>query len=662
MLKMLLMLELRIEDLKTRALQLQPKYYDDGYYHDDGYDSCFDSAEGQAERAAEKAFQFEQTAAAEALEQAEFQFEQTAAAEETACHLQAPGVEFLHRLFGALLDPDSLTINVDPRDPELRHASISNCMQNGVYRLRSRLTEVFKTAWKPQWNVLLDGKSPKSSSISWSQLLKSKVVTACAPTFVAKDAARCTVEVIGNCSWHVPAAWSTGEVVSMLKMLELRIEQLDRMSASPATPWWTTELETELKDPFDEFITRVFAGHVNSSQMVLEIMPERSRISTSMQQSVAKLSARLEKLSVRESVPNFLKDECSKCGNLQIQLDLIKESRAEQDEFFHYVKQEKKRLEQQNNLLEEQLMQSTKQQREMEDKNRQLELDLTKMTERCSQQQQVLESMRVETVRLRGELSDVTKGLATLATSSGGWPGGAIGVTHGSSQVESEPGVDTISEAVSWVCVEAERVPTSSSERPSDVASDAGCSCVSVNTSLTHCFMSDTIFQSMSGENQFFLPASLLQKGSVVVSEDNTTLIEVASAPEVYQTDRVVELRASDATLVVTPDHRIPVLDEECGKRMDVEASNLEHGSIVFVNGVPTRLSSVTQKELAAKVNVLKIAFKPDLPVGVFSRPRAIASKGSKKKTIRRGMPRKGRDGVDVAESIPDTAPGEYQD
>ena len=48
---------------------------------------------------------------------------------------------------------------------------------------------------------------------------------------------------------------------------------------------------------------------------------------------------------------------------------------------------------------------------------------------------------------------------------------------------------------------------------------------------------------------------------------------------------------------------------------------------------------------------VLKISFRPDLPVAAFMRPPAIMSKGSRKRQFRRGKKRDGGDAV----TIPDT-------
>ena len=59
---------------------------------------------------------------------------------------------------------------------------------------------------------------------------------------------------------------------------------------------------------------------------------------------------------------------------------------------------------------------------------------------------------------------------------------------------------------------------------------------------------------------------------------------------------------------------------------------------------------------------VLKITFKPDIPVAVFMEPAAISSKGHKRPLRRSGMNRRQlRDAKDHL-SIPDTEGGIYSD
>jgi hypothetical protein len=163
-------------------------------------------------------------------------------------------------------------------------------------------------------------------------------------------------------------------------------------------------------------------------------------------------------------------------------------------------------------------------------------------------------------------------------------------------------------------------------------SSECASSVISLGTQLTHCFMLDTVFKTVSGENVFYLPAQELQKGSQVLADDDKTIVEIVNVPELYESDRTIELSAGDALLRVTPDHRIPAFQETGGELCDIQASNLMPTNKVLVNGLPTPLSSVKETRLACKTKVLKLAFKPDVPVGAFSCPQAISSKGSKKK------------------------------
>ena len=52
---------------------------------------------------------------------------------------------------------------------------------------------------------------------------------------------------------------------------------------------------------------------------------------------------------------------------------------------------------------------------------------------------------------------------------------------------------------------------------------------------------------------------------------------------------------------------------------------------------------------------VLKISFKPDYPVAAFMRPSAILSKGSRQKSLRRGMKKKIPGQADDVVTLPDT-------
>jgi len=166
---------------------------------------------------------------------------------------------------------------------------------------------------------------------------------------------------------------------------------------------------------------------------------------------------------------------------------------------------------------------------------------------------------------------------------------------------------------------------------------DGAGSYVSVGTSRTQCFMKEAIFKTTSGDTEFFLYAHELTKGSRVMAADGKTTVEVAAVPELREVDRVVDLQAGSALLSVTPDHRIPMLEEAGGESCDVDAASLKPGAMIFVDGMPTPLVSKYDQVSDDKFQVVKIAFKPDVPVASFTCPPAISSKGSRKKPLRRG-------------------------
>jgi len=92
-------------------------------------------------------------------------------------------------------------------------------------------------------------------------------------------------------------------------------------------------------------------------------------------------------------------------------------------------------------------------------------------------------------------------------------------------------------------------------------------------------------------------------------------------------------------------DHRILVPGNKT-----VQAMELEVDSEVILDGTQAKLTSMEWKH--EPTMVLKISFRPDLPVAAFMRPPSILSKGSRKTPLRRGK-RRG-DGGDVV-TIPDT-------
>ena len=196
-------------------------------------------------------------------------------------------------------------------------------------------------------------------------------------------------------------------------------------------------------------------------------------------------------------------------------------------------------------------------------------------------------------------------------------------------------------------------------DRASVLSGSSGCSV------KQNCFMLDAVFKSRM---DLFREGRDLQKGSQVLAGDGKTVLEVVEISKEGQATEVVDLQADSATLRVTPDHPVQIPDEsgEPGRHVYMPAGKLKAGDFVMLDsGEPVALTSAETQPSECKV--LKIVFKPDLPVAVFSSPSCILSKGHKKKSqVRRsGMGMRGKDSIDPMDgsaSIPDTAAGEYMD
>ena len=195
-------------------------------------------------------------------------------------------------------------------------------------------------------------------------------------------------------------------------------------------------------------------------------------------------------------------------------------------------------------------------------------------------------------------------------------------------------------------------------DRASVLSGASGCS-------KQNCFMLDAVFKSRM---DVFREGGDLQKGSQVLAGDGKTVLEVVEISKEARATEVVDLQAGSATLRVTPDHPVQIPDErgEPGRHVYMPAGKLKAGDFVMLDsGEPVALTSAEAQAMECKV--LKIVFKPDLPVAVFSSPSCILSKGHKKKSqVRRsGMGGRGKDSADPMDggaSIPDTAAGEYMD
>ncbi|CAE7541754.1 unnamed protein product [Symbiodinium sp. CCMP2592] len=195
-------------------------------------------------------------------------------------------------------------------------------------------------------------------------------------------------------------------------------------------------------------------------------------------------------------------------------------------------------------------------------------------------------------------------------------------------------------------------------------ASDDGSS-----SSEPHCFVLDAIFRTRLYDTDYFIMGRDLKMGSQVVAGNGKTILTVTSPPKICDATEIVHLQAGDASLDVTPDHRVQVPDAtgEWDENLYRPAGALKTGDLVMLDsGEPAELTDA--KTLPMECSVVKIRLDPHLPVAVFSRPACIVSLPFPKKKNRRGRPpshTKGDGGssgesMDGGASIPSTAPGEY--
>ena len=163
------------------------------------------------------------------------------------------------------------------------------------------------------------------------------------------------------------------------------------------------------------------------------------------------------------------------------------------------------------------------------------------------------------------------------------------------------------------------------------------------------CFLQDTYFKVVTDDGQIFCPAKMLFKGSRVIAADGT-VVEVLYPPEQHQVDAVIKLQVGSASLVVSPDHRILIPGNKT-----IQAKDLEVGSEVLLDGTEAKLTNFEWNQVPTMV--MKIAFKPDIPVAAFMCAPSILSKGSRNKPrVRRGTSSRTPDGGDAL-TVPDTEP-----
>ena len=131
----------------------------------------------------------------------------------------------------------------------------------------------------------------------------------------------------------------------------------------------------------------------------------------------------------------------------------------------------------------------------------------------------------------------------------------------------------------------------------------------------------------------------------------NGEWVEVRNPPEQCEVAEVIELAAGNASLTVSPEHRVVIPGGQ-----SVQAAELAVGrKVVLMGGIEATLTSFNRRK--EPTTVLKIAFKPDYPVCAFTLLEGILSRGYRSKPLRRSL-RRGSEasGVDNV-SMPATEP-----
>eukprot|EP00931_Biecheleriopsis_adriatica_P066579 TRINITY_DN40900_c0_g1_i1.p1 TRINITY_DN40900_c0_g1~~TRINITY_DN40900_c0_g1_i1.p1 ORF type:complete len:544 (-),score=90.87 TRINITY_DN40900_c0_g1_i1:63-1694(-) len=332
-----------------------------------------------------------------------------------------------------------------------------------------------------------------------------------------------------------------------------------------------------------------------------------------------------EQLGVMKQDNTKLKEQMLKTGKLNHENECLKQENKYLKENFNMTAQ---RQDAAIALLERQLDTMHKAYKQLSSEKETVQCQLATMSERCDQAQKEAEALRVEATRLRGEKDDLISMLLPSKMEASGVKGipKPYNPRHQeSSRVQSEDAWDVTSESRSWINI------------PSDGSGNESASAISVCTSEGYCFKSDAVFKTVSEAGMELVFASELRKGTTVLAADGNTHITVAAAPQPYKTNRIVELSTGVASLQVTRDHRVPMLDNIQSEQRVARAIELLPGNFVFVDNQATELLGVKEQVLQHEVEVCKIVFAPDLPVGVFAMPMTIASHGSKKKPLRRG-------------------------
>jgi len=426
-------------------------------------------------------------------------------------------------------------------------------------------------------------------------------------------------------AWEVSFT-NAAEVLQLLELVEFHLGALHKRSVS-------VDSSRDLQD----FVQQVFETIVPEDLKVegLPVTASTGNLTVASLLSGARdeLSSRLRDLKDRQ----------------------MEEPHTTNNDFLQYLKHEKQQAEERcTNMGQRYAL--------LEQTNQDLRCELAKAMERCEQQklrlaqaEERLDQMETEKKSLRGELSEWTQKFAALAEQHQPRPDLQVGAAPGGDTClraeQFQIGSSAVSEGsvfgLSWTKIDQTEFPSEPTiQSPSESGSAGG---LSATTSLTNCFDPAGVFQMAAGHQ---LPAHLLRKGSEVLAADGT-LLQVCNEPETKQVDKVVEIFAGKASLVVTEDHRVAVHDDATGAQIDVLAGKLQRGTSVYVNNIPTKIDNIVPSQ--GKFDVLKIAFKPDKTVGAATQPPAIASKGSSKKSVRRGTNRNQTHNVS-AEAAPSIA------
>ncbi|CAE7190860.1 unnamed protein product, partial [Symbiodinium sp. CCMP2456] len=386
------------------------------------------------------------------------------------------------------------------------------------------------------------------------------------------------------------------------------------------------------KERCEELAARAAAAESAVAEMqqeLVQLQEEHSRCQERCEELVARMEAEAaehaktkERVSQAESDAAERKMEASEHAKTK---ELLSQAEADAAE----RKVEVERLQEEGRGYQERCQQA------VAESKMELQLENARLQGRCEQFQQQLAKVEGQIEVLREEkatFKERCRQLEREATS----PRIPSSIRASPTQQGPTPGDDAASpcgqeshltEELGYVLVE------------DGVASSSALSCSSWFSVKPDCFMPDAIFKTRSGSIEHFLRGRDLQKGSQVVAGDGETMVEVCEVPVLWQAKGFVRLQAGAAMLEVTADHpvQVPPADDAMddkdgtGSARYVEAGKLKKGDLVMLDaGEPAVLTNVVSE--SGDCQVLKLAFKPNLSVAVFSSPPCILSKGANSK------------------------------